>query len=516
LFIGKIPVEIHIFVKGSILILRQKNTLFIIFLLVTMLAFLPTLQPEEPPAQAIEPQQLDMASELTTLLQNSPDLKGSLAGVSVRSAETGELLFEHIGDTRLQPASVLKLFTASAALSVLGEDYTFTTELLTDGKIKNETLIGSLFLKGKGDPTLIQSDFDKFASDLKAMGINRIAGDLIADDTWYDDIRYSMDLTWNDEHEYYGSQVSALTASPNKDYDSGTVILNIHPAKKQGKEASISLEPATDYIKVVNNTLTVAAKGEKNIKIKREHGGNTVTVTGTIPIKAKPMKEWLAVWEPSMYAINLLEDSLTKQGIKVVGKIKHGSAPDKLKQLISHKSMPLSKLLIPFMKLSNNGHAEVLVKEMGKVVHDDGSWEKGLEAMNSEIERFGINTDQLVVRDGSGISHANLIPANVVTGLLYQAQKEKWFPSFKNSLPVAGASDRMTGGTLRSRMKSELLKENVIAKTGSLTGVSTLAGYVKTENGKDIIFAVLLNNLLDEKSGKKVQDQLVEILASQP
>lgn len=497
--------------------MRKKNMLFIIFLLALMLAAFPFLQPEEPPAQAVEPKrQLDMGSEINNLIQRTPELKGSLAGVSVRSAETGELMYDHMGSTRLQPASVMKLFTAASALSVLGENHTFTTELLMDGKIKGETLHGNLFLKGKGDPTLIQADFDEFATQLKAMGIRKITGNLIADDTWFDDIRYSMDLTWNDEHEYYGSQISALTASPNHDYDAGTIILNILPGKKTGMEAFITTEPATDYIKIVNHTKTVASDGKKAIKIERAHGENTITVTGTIPSKAKAMKEWVAVWEPSFYAMSLLEDSLTNQGIQLVGKIIRGSAPGKLDPMISHKSMPLSELLIPFMKLSNNGHAEVLVKEMGKVVHNEGSWEKGLEVMDSDLKRFGINTDQLVIRDGSGISHASLIPANEITFLLYQVQKGKWFPAFKNSLPVSGASDRMTGGTLRSRMKSELLKEKVMAETGSLTGVSTLAGYVNTSNGETLIFAVLLNNLLDEKTGKKVQDQIVEILAKQP
>jgi len=175
--------------------------------------------------------------------------------------------------------------------------------------------------------------------------------------------------------------------------------------------------------------------------------------------------------------------------------------------------MPLSELMIPFMKLSNNGHAEVLVKEMGKVVHGEGSWEKGLEVMAAELSRFGIDTSTLVLRDGSGISHANLIPANQITKLLFMAEKEEWFPVFQRSLPVAGVKDRMIGGTMRNRLKEKNLKNRVAAKTGTLTGVSTLAGYVETSSGETLIFSIMLNNLLDDREGRKVEDRIVRMLA---
>lgn len=495
--------------------LRQKTTLFIVILTIIILPLIAYFKPDEPPAQAFETSG-ELSNEINKILNEEPLLKGALAGVSVRSAEDGDLLYEHIGNTRLQPASVLKLFTAAAALSVLGVDYTFTTEVLTDGKIIDGTLEGNLYLKGKGDPTILSEDFDKFAKAIKDKGIKKIEGDLIADDTWYDDVRYSTDLTWTDEHEYYGSQISALTASPNKDYDAGTVILNVHPGKKKGNKAEISIVPDTDFIKIVNQTKTIDAKGKYDIKIEREHGENTILVTGTIPADANKMKEWVAVWEPSMYAMDLLKTSFEEQGIKVIGKIKAGTSNEATNHLISHKSMPLSELLIPFMKLSNNGHAEVLVKEMGKVVHGEGSWEKGLEVMSSELAMIGIATDQLVLRDGSGLSHANLIPANEITSLLYHVQKEKWYQTYQHSLPVAGVSDRMTGGTMRNRMKTDPMRENVIAKTGSLTGVNTLAGYVKTSSGKTLVFAILLNNLLDDEAGKKIEDRIVEVLARQP
>lgn len=241
---------------------------------------------------------------------------------------------------------------------------------------------------------MLPADFNEMAKRLKRKGIKKVAGDLVADDSWYDNVRYSEDLTWNDEHQYYGAQVSALTASPNLDFDAGTVIVNILPGKK-GESANISLEPDTDYLKIINETRTVDSKGKHEVIIEREHGSNNILVSGTIPVNAHKTREWVAVWEPSLYAGSLFKKSLEEHGIKVVGKIITGRATETMTRLISHKSMPLADLMIPFMKLSNNGHAEVLVKEMGKVVHDEGSWDEGLKVMDAELSRVGIDTSRL-------------------------------------------------------------------------------------------------------------------------
>src|SRR5699024_12788318 len=123
--------------------------------------------------------------------------------------------------------------------------------------------------------------------------------------------------------------------------------------------------------------------------------------------------------------------------------------PDDADILISHESMALKDLLIPFMKLSNNVHAEVLVKEMGKVVHGEGSWEKGLEVVNDTLPEFGIDVDRLVIRDGSGISHDDLLPAREITEIMYHIKTEDWLEDDLRSLSVRGEKDRMISGTLQ-------------------------------------------------------------------
>ncbi|MBP1948661.1 D-alanyl-D-alanine carboxypeptidase/D-alanyl-D-alanine endopeptidase [Virgibacillus litoralis] len=479
-----------------------------LFLLIFMIGSAATDKKSEPVNTTEESS--TMTEQIENFIKTEPKLSGAITGISIRSAKNGEKIYDHMGDVRLRPASNMKLLTAASALSVLGENHTFSTEVLISGVINNGTLSGNLFLKGKGDPTLLPSDFDNFANKIKESGVNVIKGDIVGDDTWYDKVRLSPDLIWSDEHWFYGAQISALTASPDKDYDAGTVIVEVSPGSK-GEKPDVTISPENNYIKVKNTATTSDTNMEEDLTLERVHGGNTITIEGTIPAGSTVTKEWMAVWEPTEYAMELFQLSLQKQGISWEGKVKTGAAPDKAEVLYSDKSMQLSEMLVPFMKLSNNTIAEILVKEMGKVVHGEGSWEKGLEVVETELTKIGMNTDSLMIRDGSGISHATLIPPNEMSKLLYLVQNQSWYDSYLHSLPIAGKADRMIGGTLKNRMEDK----NVQAKTGTIYGVSTLSGMVESESGDNLIFSIMLNNLLDEDDGPEIEDKIVEFIANQ-
>ncbi len=453
--------------------------------------------------------------EIQRILDETPALSGALAGISIRSAETGELIYERGSQTRLRPGSNLKLLTAAAALETLGEDHVFLTELYEKGVQVGHVLQGDLYLKGKGDPSLLESDFDELAASLKRKKVKLIHGNLIGDDSWYDDVRYSKDLVWSDEQEYYGAAVSALTASPDEDYDTGTIILKIKPSKKAGSKAALEKIPEMDHVRIINKTKTVASGGQKEIHIERSHGTQVITVTGTIPENTGEVKEWVSVQDPTEYALNLFEKSMRKQGIKIVGERKKGETPIDANLIETHRSMPLSQLLIPFMKLSNNSHAEVLIKEMGKEAGGKGSWEDGLKVSGNVMNRLGLDMQTIEMRDGSGISQVNMIPANEITKLLYAIQEKTWFPSYLNALPVAGIESRMVGGTLRKRMQGTFAAGNVRAKTGTITGTSALAGYVTTKRGEKLIFSIILNNFVEEKGITAIQDKIAVMLAEQ-
>ncbi|WP_438823870.1 D-alanyl-D-alanine carboxypeptidase/D-alanyl-D-alanine endopeptidase [Bacillus sp. JJ1566] len=472
---------------------------------------MPSIHPQHEKANA-NSNQNQVFAQLNQLVMNEPNLKGAIAGISVRSAKSGEILYQHAGDVRLRPASNLKLITAATALSALGENFQFSTEILTDGKLDGNKLTGNLYLKGKGDPTLLQEDLDVLAKKIKQSGVEVIFGNVIADDTWYDEERYSIDLTWSDETYYYGSAVSGLTLSPNKDYDSSTLIVEVSPGKKAGEKAEISLQPTSNYVKVINNAKTVRKEEKKDIEIIREHGENVITIEGTIPVNAIPIQEWMTVWEPTGYALDVFKQSLAKQGIHVTGTEGIAKTPDNATLLTTDTSIPLNELLVSFMKLSNNGHGETLVKEMGRVRYGDGSWEKGINVVKEELRKIGVDPSSMVIRDGSGISHVNLVSANDISKLLYSAQNQTWFPTFLHSLPVAGNSERLIGGSLRYRLKNPEMAGKIQAKTGTITTVSSLSGYIKTRSGEDLIYSILLNNLMNDAHGKPIEDKIVTLL----
>ena len=451
---------------------------------------------------------------IQSILKSEPLIGSSLA-ISVRKSTNGELLYSSNGDMRLHPASNLKLLTAAAAFETLGKDYQFTTEVWINGRIKDNVLKGDLFLKGKGDPTLLKEDLDLFAKDLLANGIHRINGNIIADDSWYDDVRLSQDLTWSDESQSYGAQVSALTLSPDEDYDAGTIIIHASPAAKVGDPANLTLSPSTDYVKIMNETKTVEKNGSTKIEVEREHGTNQVIIKGTIALDHKNLKSWIAVWEPTQYVLHVFKSSLEMNGIQLGkdSKLLTSEIPKEATLLTYKKSIPLKDLLIPFMKLSNNGIGETLTKEMGKIIYNEGSWDKGIEVIRETISSFGINPDTLQLRDGSGISHKNMIPADELTQLLFAVQSKSWFPEFENSLPLSGMPEKLVGGTLRKRLTEESFKGKIKAKTGTIDRASTLSGYVTTKGGEKLIFSIMINNHLSESETiKAIEDEIAKII----
>ncbi|HSI65792.1 MAG TPA: D-alanyl-D-alanine carboxypeptidase/D-alanyl-D-alanine-endopeptidase [Planococcus sp. (in: firmicutes)] len=440
-------------------------------------------------------------------------IEGTIIGVSVREAETGEIVFEEFGDIRLKPASNMKLFTAAAALENLGQEYRFSTELRMDGKIVEGVLDGNLYLVGKGDPTLLEEDFGLLAARLAALKIHRITGNLIGDDSWYDDVRLSSGITHPDEVHYYAAEVSALTASPSKDYDTGSVLVEISTGTEEGSGTKVSVTPETDHVSIMNNSITVSASSPNTLSITRRRSANEIVIDGGMPLEEERISQWVAVSDPTMHALRVFNKALLNAGIQTSEKfeLKQSQASDERVLLAERKSIRLSELLIPFMKLSNNGIGEILTKEMGKVLRQEGTWDAGLAVIEETSSRLGVNTKTMQFKDGSGMSHVNLIPANEITQLLYVAQQSSWFEPFLTALPVAGVEERMIGGTLRNRMNEGFAKGNVFAKTGTLATASSLAGYATTRDGERMIFSVIVNNDLTEN--KSLEDSIANTIA---
>ncbi|MGW1677432.1 D-alanyl-D-alanine carboxypeptidase/D-alanyl-D-alanine endopeptidase [Saccharopolyspora sp. NPDC002376] len=436
-----------------------------------------------------------LRSDLDEILAD-PRLDGSHAGVVVRDPATDEVLYSRQAAARATPASNAKLLTSAASLEALGPDYKFRTEVVTDARQAGPVLLGDLHLRGTGDPTMLAAEYDRLAEQVAASGIRVVQGGLRTDDTWFDDVPLGTGWAWDDEPYYYSARISALTVAPDTDFDAGTAMVRVSPTA-EGQSAQVQLDPPTDVVQIDNQTTTSAADGEPDVVVERDHGGSRVVVSGSVPAGAEPVVDFTTVPDPSAYAADVFAKALGAHGVQVRN-AGAKAAPDGARVLADRQSMPLRELLVPFMKLSNNGHAEVLIKAMGREVRGEGSWAAGLEVLDEKLRGMGLSPEVLRMVDGSGLSRMDSVTPEQLTVLLDNARERPWFQSWYDSLPVAGVADRMVGGTLRNRMGGTAAENNVHAKTGSLTGVTSLSGYVTAANGRDLVFSVLFNDFVSD------------------
>ncbi|MFG1623375.1 D-alanyl-D-alanine carboxypeptidase/D-alanyl-D-alanine-endopeptidase [Kribbella sp. NPDC049227] len=456
-------------------------------------------------------QETALQQQLDTLL-NDARYDGSQVALVVRDATTGETLYDRNGDQRMLPASNTKLFTSTAAMHTLGPSYRFHTDVLATAPVRDGKLQGDLYLKGYGDPTALESDYVGLAKQLRATGVRRVDGDLIADDTYFDHARLGDSWAWDDEPFYYSAQISALTLAPNTDYDSGTAIVESRPGAAVGAPVKLTLVPGNGVLKLVSTAKTGAAGSSNTLSIERDHGTNIVRVTGSVPLGASVGQEWVTVWEPELYAADVFERALAAEGIRVDGHIKNAASPATARRLARDESMTVGELMTPFLKLSNNMHAETLVKAMGAVVEAEGSWSAGLGVVTDYAKSVGVDTSRIRLSDGSGLSRKVNVTADSVTDILIGVQKEPWWQQWYDGLPIAGNPDRFVGGTLRSRMLNTPAANNLHGKTGSLTGVTALSGYVSNQDGRKLVFSMISNNYLN--SPRSIEDAVGVTLAS--
>jgi D-alanyl-D-alanine carboxypeptidase/D-alanyl-D-alanine-endopeptidase (penicillin-binding protein 4) len=433
----------------------------------------------------------------------APSLIGSDVGLVVRKADTGEVLYTSQSGRRRQPASNGKLLTTAAALDTLGADHRFHTTVEAAGTRAGATLRGDLYLRGGGDPTMLASDYDALAAQVASAGVTEVAGTLVADDTYFDNVRLGTGWAWDDEPYSYNAQTSALTISPDSDYDPGAIIVRVKPGA-QGGPAGVELVPPNSYVKVVNTATTTAAGGSTAISVDRVHGGNTFTVSGSMPVGAAAKSSYLAVWEPTGLAASVFRDALARHGVKVNGDNKSGPTPPGTAVVAQRDSITVGELLTPFLKLSNNMHAEVLVKTAGKQVTGNGTWSSGISSLEKDFPSLGVNPATLLLVDGSGLSRMDEVSPDQVSSALLAARGKPWFTQFYQALPVAGVADRLVGGTLRSRMAGTAAQGKVHAKTGSYTGASALSGYVTAADGEELVFSMITNQAIG--SPRSIED----------
>jgi len=455
-------------------------------------------------------------------------------GVLIKNLQTGEVLYDRRANKSFLPASNAKIYTTAAALDQLGPEYVYTTHAYLDGKIENGVLHGDIIIRGSGDPVIggrfndgdVTEVFRDWANSLIDLGITRIKGDIIGDDNFFDDRLLGMAWNWDDEQFWYSAEISALSFNDNN------IDLTIS-GQEEGAPADIVWEPGqTKYVSVTNHTKTVISDTSRSIQYERRRGTNQFEISGDVPA-GETVHTSLSIFNPTLFFVHVFRETLVQSGISVEGQpIDSDSKPDSIdysgagvQTFAIHNSPPLEEVVYELNKQSQHLYAEMLLKTLGRENPvtgtngesnndlDPGSAEMGLARAMDTFAAAGADTSRIHLRDGSGLSRMNYITAEMTSSILsymWSHPDERTRSAFLESLPVGGVD-----GTLKSRFKTGKANGLVRAKTGSLTGVSSLSGYVPSARGSAISFVLMCNQFtVSASSVRGAQDAIVELLAT--
>jgi D-alanyl-D-alanine carboxypeptidase/D-alanyl-D-alanine-endopeptidase (penicillin-binding protein 4) len=500
--------------------------------ILTLLLFLQALAfPNSNTRQAADTRKLD--HDIQQILEE-PDVARGFWGIYAVSLDNGRALYALNQDKLFTPASNTKLFTTAAVLGSIGPTYRFKTTVESLGTVdKYGRLNSDLILVGRGDPNLsgrtlpynLRTErkvppiqvLQDLADQLVQKGLKFVDGDVVADDSYYVFERYGEGWSQDDLVWEWGAPVSALTVNDN------VMFVNILPADRPGERAFLNVDPFPEYYRIDNRVLTTPqGTGPHKIYINREPGSNQLTLWGNIPQDDPGAGEALAIEDPADFAAKLFRELLEQRGVVIYGRprthhtelasmqtftvtsIASGGGGDSAARtspaplvLATYQSQPILEDLRVINKVSQNLHAELMLRLLGKEKGTSGSIEGGLEVLRGFLISAGLKPDEFVFYDGSGLSRENLVTPEAVVKLLQYAHSQNWGELYEDTLPVAGVD-----GSLAERFKNSPLRGVVRGKTGSLNHVNSLSGYATTRSGDHIAFCIFSNNnnLLNRKA----------------
>ena len=449
-----------------------------------------------------------LAHRLDSLVFNDPLLRTSEVGVTVFDLTTGESLFRYQDEKLYRPASTEKVITSVTALSVLGTEYTLNTRLQYTGQIENDTLKGSLYLVGGFDPELMDADLDSLVEAVVRSGIRFIADTLAADVSMKDSVYWGSGWSWDDEPASFQPYLSPLMLNR------GCVDVTVRPTVKDSLPEVVCV-PASDYYQVDNGAVSYQPQAGK-LTVTRNwlRHGNLIRVSGHV---SKPETKTLSLYDSQRFFLHTFVNRLKKKGIEA-NQVAFTDCPegDSLTVVSSLYTLerPMGEVLKQMMKESDNLCAESLFYHLAQqhAQHKRVSDNDGTEAIYHFMkERLGFNPEYYNIVDGSGVSLYNYVSPRLLLEYLKHAYYQgEIFQSFYESLPIAGID-----GTLEHRMKNTSAYRKVRAKTGSVKGVSSLAGYAKAPNGHQLAFVIINQNVMKLRLARDFQDKICRILCGE-
>lgn len=424
----------------------------------------------------------DLSAAIETII-NRPQLSRSRWGIVVRNLESTRPLYQLNGNKYFIPASTAKLLTTAAALSALDADFHIRTPLYATGKPPHLT---SLRIQGKGDPTISVKTLKSIVHQLQEQGIKRIEK-LIVEDNYFPQPSINPTWEWLDIYSYFATAVNSLILDEN------TVSLTLLP-QQLGEPVKLrwSNAIAARQWQVDNQAITASKDTEYNVEIDGVLGKPVLNIRGELAINDRPDVWDLAIVDPANYFLDywryLLEATGISVGRGVVSNHHHHNSSETEIATIVSASLP--EILQEINQESNNLYAETLLQLLNKKIDA----EQPVDAVAASLSKLGINDDDYILADGSGLSRHNLVTPQVLVEVLSLMASSERSQIYQDSLAIAGVK-----GTLANRFNHTPVQGKLRGKTGTLTGVNTLAGYLTLADGETLVFSIMVNNS-DRKS----------------
>ena len=442
------------------------------------------------PISGLAKQNTQLASHLNAMILTPNDNKLSHLniGVMVQSLPTGKLIYQHHANYLFTPASVQKLFTASAALLYLKPTYRFITSILYTGQIQNHVLTGNVYFKFTGDPEFKLKNLRRMVQQLSQRGITKIIGHLYIDNRDYSSLAYPPGWIWDDLSYSFAAPLNAIIINRNK------FLLHFIPNQTLGKQPRLDSKLPKGIV-TFHNYMITTAHHRKHCPITIYSAANNVySLHGCLSRRSGIQCRSLAIRDINRYTKARIKQLLINDHINYSGVISLKKAPLSSHILAIHYSPTLTKIVKQMLKDSDNLTTDSLLNKLGEVYfRSQGNWQNGLRALKKILAPVThINFKNNLINDGAGLSRYNLITPRQLEELLFFIAHNKLIKKpLINALPIAGID-----GTLKERMRNLAHGQRVRAKTGSMTGTNALAGYIKTKHNGLLGIVIMTNNFV--------------------
>lgn len=433
-------------------------------------------------------------------------------GMEVIDLNTGERLYQRNAERTFIPASNMKLFSDAAALLVLGPDYRFKNQLSTDASsLVNGTLNGSLYLHLSGDPSFTQEHLKSLLSELSTWGIHAIQGNVVLVSSHQSVNAYAPGIVAKDLTYSYGAPLAPVMLDENR------VTVTINPTFTPGQSALVELTTPDNSLILDNQVKTHATTKGCGIDYRMDQN-NHLVVSGCVGVGQWAVQQRIAIRNPLRYAQEMVKLELEKLHIQLDGQVILGQAPASSLLLANHASKPINQLMADTLKPSDNLYADSLFLHAAATLQGSPlNWAQAQPVVKNFLQQqTGINLQNAILTDGSGLSRNDLLtPHQTVSLLQFLHDRFPLAYEYIAALPIAGQD-----GTLQRRLRKPTQQGFVRAKTGSMTGIMSLSGYLYTANAHTLAFAIFINTTPGTKpsiSGRyrSMVDTLCDFLLAQ-